>query len=274
MNEPTDWTTALVILAAGLILGIVFFVASKRRKVSGTNKRLELEARRDALVGQLRDLGDDVAGVDVADDERAWLETETAQVLRALDRYPASEVTPVAAPPARRSSATSGFVWGMACTAILGGIVLYGSSFARQRDAAPPPMAAESMAAVAMPPVAMPPVMTPPAASAGVAQPVTIMLSLDPRSTVRSGIVYVMARGASGGHPIAVKRIEATAFPMAIAFGADDAMMGQPLPATMRIEARLDSDGDAGTTDPADLRAFADGVTPGASIELALAKAD
>jgi len=261
MNEPTDWTTALVILAAGLILGIVFFVASKRRKVSATNKRLELEARRDALVGQLRDLGDDAG-----DGERAWLESETAQVLRALDHYPAGEVAPAAVPAPRNSSATSGFVWGVACTAVLGGIVLYGSSFARQRDAAPPPV----REAAVMPPMAA----APPAESGAVTQPVTIMLSLDPRTPVQGGIVYIMARGASGGHPIAVKRIEATAFPMAIAFGADDSMMGQPLPESMRIEARLDSDGDAGTTDPSDLRAFADGVTPGASIELALSKAD
>ncbi|HEX7809404.1 MAG TPA: hypothetical protein VF608_11780, partial [Thermoanaerobaculia bacterium] len=92
MNVPTDWTSALAILAAGLILGLLVFFIARRRKASATNKRLELEAKRDALVEQLRTLGDDVAG-----DERAWLERETAEVLRALDRVPAAP--PSDAPP-------------------------------------------------------------------------------------------------------------------------------------------------------------------------------
>jgi hypothetical protein len=73
MNASTDWGSALAILAAGLILGLIVFLAAKRRKSSAALKRRELEARRDALVQQLRDLGPDVA-----DDERTWLETETA----------------------------------------------------------------------------------------------------------------------------------------------------------------------------------------------------
>ena len=48
-------------------------------------------------------------------------------------------------------------------------------------------------------------------------------------------------------------------------------MMGQPLPATVRIEARLDSDGDAMTKNPSDPHAVQDGVaTNGTKISLAL----
>ena len=140
MNVPTDWGSALAILAAGLILGTMVFFALRRRKASAANKRNELEARRDALVQQLRDLGDDVAG-----DERAWLERETAEVLRALDRLPAAK-NESAAPPPRRTSATAGFVYGVACTLIAGGIVYYLSTFATDRT---PPADVEQRIAAA-----------------------------------------------------------------------------------------------------------------------------
>jgi hypothetical protein len=48
--------------------------------------------------------------------------------------------------------------------------------------------------------------------------------------------------------------------------------MGQALPPNVRIEARLDSDGDAGTKGPADLNAFVDGVSGGAAVTLKLAR--
>ena len=122
MNAPTDWTSALVILAAGLVLGTMVIFITRRRKASATTKRSELEARRDALVRQLRELGDDVA-----DDERTWLEKETADVLRALDRLP---VKAEAAKPQPQRSATLGFVWGVACTLLLAGIAYYASTLA------------------------------------------------------------------------------------------------------------------------------------------------
>ena len=51
-------------------------------------------------------------------------------------------------------------------------------------------------------------------------------------------------------------------------------MIGAPLPEKIRIEARLDSDGDAGTNDPADPHAFADNVRGGSAVELKLARAN
>jgi hypothetical protein len=57
---------------------------------------------------------------------------------------------------------------------------------------------------------------------------------------------------------------------MTVEIGAADSMMGQPFPATVRVEARLDSDGDAGTNDPRDPKAIVEGVAPGARLMLKL----
>ncbi|HYK04058.1 MAG TPA: tetratricopeptide repeat protein [Thermoanaerobaculia bacterium] len=379
MNASTDWGSALAILAAGLILGSLVFFVARRRKASTTPKRAALEARRDALVQQLRDLGDDVAG-----DERAWLERETADVLRALDRLPAAANTEPDAPPPRRTSATAGFVYGVVCTLLAGGIVYYLSTFATDRtppadveqniaqakdafarndltavfeltkavldqkpdepraltynavarmargeldqaraqlekatqrdpklldawvalasvrtqsgDKAGANAAIESaikqhpeeeqqlrgvFAEIQKPPAQLPPdhppmpgrgTATPPAAV--VSQPIQLTLALDPSSKVTSGIIYVIARGGEAGHPVAVKRIETNAFPLTVNFGGDDTMMGATLPEKIRLEARLDSDGDAGTNDPADPRASADGVSAGSAVTLTLARAN
>jgi cytochrome c-type biogenesis protein CcmH len=99
-----------------------------------------------------------------------------------------------------------------------------------------------------------------------------ITLAVGEGAKSKSGIVYVIARteGASGGHPVAVKRVNATTFPMTVEIGAADSMMGQPFPATVRVEARLDSDGDAGTNDPRDPKAIVEGVAPGARLMLKL----
>lgn len=99
---------------------------------------------------------------------------------------------------------------------------------------------------------------------------IQVTLDLDPAAAQKSGILYVMARNPMGGPPIAVKRLQATAFPITFAFGSADSMMGQPLPDKFRLEARLDSDGDAATKPPTDPSASQNDVTPGATIKLAL----
>src|SRR5688500_4234556 len=125
---------------------------------------------------------------------------------------------------------------------------------------APPPTTA---AAVAPAPAA-------PAASDGKA--VRITLDLDPSAKSRSGIIYVIARpaGVAGGPPVAVKRIAANSLPVTFDFSSADSMMGQPLPPRMRIEARLDADGDAATRNPSDPSASQDGVQTGSTLKLAL----
>ncbi|HWW63042.1 MAG TPA: tetratricopeptide repeat protein [Thermoanaerobaculia bacterium] len=112
-----------------------------------------------------------------------------------------------------------------------------------------------------------PPVEAPPTTGAHV----TVALELDP-SVAKTGVVYVIIRatGVQGGPPVAVKRLAVAQLPTTIEMSQADSMMGQPLPAQMRVEARLDSDGDAATRNPADPFAAQDAVAPGASIRLAL----
>lgn len=102
---------------------------------------------------------------------------------------------------------------------------------------------------------------------------VEITLSLAPGARVpASGVVFVYARtaGVTSGPPAAVKRLPLGNFPVTLQLSAADSMMGQPLPASMRIEARIDSDGNPVTHDPADISAAQDGVTAGTAVRLAL----
>lgn len=88
----------------------------------------------------------------------------------------------------------------------------------------------------------------------------------------QGGIVYIIARpeGEAGGHPIAVKRVDAASFPITLDLGSADSMMGQPLPAKVHLEARLDSDGDAATKNAGDPHASADGVIAGGAVALTM----
>ena len=98
-----------------------------------------------------------------------------------------------------------------------------------------------------------------------------VRITLDSASPAR-GTIFVIARaaGVTAGPPVAVKRIDATSFPTTLELTSADSMMGQPLPATMRIEARLDSDGNATTKTPSEPSAVQDGVTAGSAIKLTL----
>ncbi len=99
---------------------------------------------------------------------------------------------------------------------------------------------------------------------------VRVTINLDPAATTRSGVLFVMVRNPAGGPPIAVKRIVAMSFPTLVELTSADSMMGQQLPATFRLEARLDTDGDPMTRPATDPTASQEGVTPGASVTLAL----
>jgi tetratricopeptide (TPR) repeat protein len=91
-----------------------------------------------------------------------------------------------------------------------------------------------------------------------------VTLTLDPSAkSSPNAVLYVIARaaGQTAGPPAAVKRINAPSFPLEIDLSTADSMMGQPLPANVRLEARLDSDGDAMTKNPSDPHAIQDGVT-------------
>jgi cytochrome c-type biogenesis protein CcmH len=106
--------------------------------------------------------------------------------------------------------------------------------------------------------------------AAGGDRKVTVTLEIDPAASSKAGVVYIMARNPMGGPPVAVKRMQVAAFPVTFDFGAADSMMGQPLPDKFRLEARLDSDGDAATKLPTDPSAMQADVAPGATVKLAL----
>ncbi|PYQ26837.1 MAG: hypothetical protein DMF56_22930 [Acidobacteria bacterium] len=98
---------------------------------------------------------------------------------------------------------------------------------------------------------------------------VRVTLNLE-SATPPQGVLFVIARNPAGGPPAAVKRIAVTSFPVTVDISQADSMMGQPLPDLFRLEARLDSDGDAMTKSPTDPSAAMDNVAPGAVITLSL----
>src|SRR5687768_18582526 len=107
MNPPTDWTSAIAIGLAGLILGALLIYFFTRRRtgpvIDGDLERKDLEAKRDALIAQLRALPDDAV------DERARLESETAAVLRRLDQRPHVPQTPQSASSSTMDPTVKGF---------------------------------------------------------------------------------------------------------------------------------------------------------------------
>jgi len=80
-----------------------------------------------------------------------------------------------------------------------------------------------------------------------------------------SGVLFIIARevGETEGAPLAVKRIVAQSFPVRFSLGTADSMMGGELPEKLRIEVRLDLDGDPMTRDDADPKAVVEEVTLG-----------
>jgi tetratricopeptide (TPR) repeat protein len=118
------------------------------------------------------------------------------------------------------------------------------------------------------PPIEEAPTAAPASAASGPG--VRVTLDLDPGAKQRTGIVFVIARNPAGGPPVAVKRVVATSFPFNLELTSADSMMGQSLPSSFRLEARLDGDGDPMTKPPTDPSAMQEGVAPGASVRLAL----
>src|SRR6185369_6683068 len=140
----TDWISAGAMLLAGVIVGVVFLYAMKQRRVeqSGDVELRDLEAKRDGLILQLRELDD-------APDEKSRLERETANVLRRIDERKTKskkrEVRPEAV--VARHAAMKGFAWGVGSVVVLVGIGWYVTQKAQPREAAGPSQAAPMQAA-------------------------------------------------------------------------------------------------------------------------------
>jgi len=79
------------------------------------------------------------------------------------------------------------------------------------------------------------------------------------------GLVFVIVRaaGVTSGPPVAVKRFPAASLPGTFAITSADSMLGQELPESVSIDARLDPDGDPLTRSPSDPAARLDGVKLG-----------
>lgn len=88
--------------------------------------------------------------------------------------------------------------------------------------------------------------------------------------------LFVIARGGTGGPPLAVKRIVSPSFPVEFEIGPADRMI-QTLPfvGPLMLTARLDGDGNATSRSPGDLQGtFAESVEPGRDgIEIVLDQA-
>jgi tetratricopeptide (TPR) repeat protein len=124
---------------------------------------------------------------------------------------------------------------------------------------APPPAAGEAgdpHAGVPPPPVAASPASVP---ADGVGVTIRLSPGVDPR-----GVLFVMVReaGQAAGPPIAARRLGGS-FPATVVITAADSMMGQPLPESLSLEARLDRDGDVTTRESDEPVARRDGVARG-----------
>jgi cytochrome c-type biogenesis protein CcmH len=80
-----------------------------------------------------------------------------------------------------------------------------------------------------------------------------------------SAILFVIVReaGTETGPPVAVKRVPAAGFPITVSLSDRDSMAGESLPGLVRIDARIDRDGDPMTKDPGDPVTSEDNVRPG-----------
>src|SRR4051794_2922716 len=147
----TDWLSAGGMILSGLIVGFMFWYGMKGRAAKPDVERLDLEAKRDLLLQQLRELKETGGSVE----EQRRLERETADVLRALDKRGAAPSKPAATPVATeiytpahaRAAAIRGFIWGAASVAVLGGIAWFVTEKATPKtDTAAAPMASAPQA--------------------------------------------------------------------------------------------------------------------------------
>jgi cytochrome c-type biogenesis protein CcmH len=84
----------------------------------------------------------------------------------------------------------------------------------------------------------------------------TLELAPDLVGRVPQGaVLYLIARTAQGGPPLAVVRVASPRFPMRFSIGPDDRMnQSMPFAGELLITARVDTDGNAMTRSPGDLQ--------------------
>jgi tetratricopeptide (TPR) repeat protein len=105
-----------------------------------------------------------------------------------------------------------------------------------------------------------------PAAASSSSSQLVVVVDLPKGVTVPQGaILFVIVReaGLESGPPSAVKRVPAVNFPITVTISEKDSMAGEGLPGLVRIDARIDSDGDPLSKDPQDPMASEENVRPG-----------
>jgi hypothetical protein len=105
-------------------------------------------------------------------------------------------------------------------------------------------------------------------AARGAGRSVSGTVELDPSAqgaATSQAVLFVFVReaGFGAGPPVAVHRVASPSFPVHFEIGEADAMMGQPFPNELLVEARLDGDGDPTTRPPTDPKARVDDVKVG-----------
>lgn len=103
-------------------------------------------------------------------------------------------------------------------------------------------------------------------ASSPTSSQIVVVVDLPKGVTVPgSAILFVIVReaGLETGPPSAVKRVPAVNFPITVTLSEKDSMAGEGLPGLVRIDARVDRDGDPLTKDPQDPVASEENVRPG-----------
>jgi cytochrome c-type biogenesis protein CcmH len=106
----------------------------------------------------------------------------------------------------------------------------------------------------------------PPTSSGGPSESVVVVVDLPKgQSAPPNALLFVIVReaGFASGPPVAVKRVPATGFPLTITLSDKDSMAGESLPPLVRIDARIDGDGDPLTKNPRDPVASEDNVKRG-----------
>jgi hypothetical protein len=115
-----------------------------------------------------------------------------------------------------------------------------------------------------------------PALAAESGEPIRGTLRLAPElegAQPSGAVLFLIARTATAGPPLAVKRIEAPSFPLDFEIGPADRMLASvPFAGVVLLTARLDADGNATSRTPGDLSGAAgQPVSPGASgVEIVL----
>ncbi|MFN2237874.1 MAG: tetratricopeptide repeat protein [Thermoanaerobaculia bacterium] len=137
MEQSTDWIPALVVLALGVVIGLIVYWRSSRREPIPAPSEVALEARDDrarfdGLIQQLREL-DDLASKRTPEQlarERRALETEAALALRELAVVPQSDSHLSSEPaladqPAPPRSVLPGFLWGAGTVFAIAVLVIF-----------------------------------------------------------------------------------------------------------------------------------------------------